>query len=139
LKLDLAAKEGIASVDPIQIQQVLVNLVQNALQAMRRSPPDGRRLEIRTSRSVDAVRIDVADSGPGFAAADAEQIFKRFHTTKEEGLGIGLAICRSIVQRHDGTIWAESKAGFGAQVSFTLLLARTHESARDLETNCVCG
>jgi signal transduction histidine kinase len=118
---------------------VLVNLVQNALQAMQRCPADARRLEIRTSRTLDAVRVDVVDSGAGFTEANAELIFERFHTTKDEGLGIGLAICRSIVSRYEGTIWAESKPGLGAQVSFTLPLAYPHESARPYETDCVCG
>jgi two-component system, LuxR family, sensor kinase FixL len=139
LTLDLAPENGVVSVDPIQIQQVLVNLVQNALQAMRCCPPHARRLGIRTARDLDVVRVDVFDTGPGFAAADSELIFERFHTTKDDGLGIGLTICRSIIDRHDGTVWAESKPGRGAQVSFTLPLARAHESARPLETDCVCS
>ena len=85
------------------------------------------------------MRVDLIDSGPGFAAADAEAIFEPFHTTKDDGLGIGLAICRSIVENHDGTIWAESTPGNGAQVSFTLPLARPHDAARPIESNCVCG
>lgn len=139
LTLHLAADEGVVSVDPIQIQQVLVNLVQNALQAMQCRPIHSRRLEIRTSRCLDSVRVDLADSGPGFTAASAQAIFEPFQTTKADGLGIGLAICRSIVDRHEGTIWAESRPGIGAQVSFTLPLVRRHDPARPLESNCVCG
>lgn len=139
LVLDLKANVGIVAVDPIQIQQVLVNLVQNALQAMQSSTTKLRRLELRTSENSDSVRVDVADSGPGFTAAAADTIFEPFHTTKADGLGIGLSICRTIVDRHEGTIWAESKPGSGAQVSFTLPLARRHDASRSYETNCVCS
>jgi C4-dicarboxylate-specific signal transduction histidine kinase len=137
--LNLSAEQGTVSVDPIQIQQVLVNLVQNALQALQSCSPNVRRLEIRTLRSSDKVRVDLCDSGPGFTPVAEEAIFEPFHTTKAEGLGIGLAICRSIIDRYDGAIWAESKPGLGTQVSFTLPLAHPHESARPLESNCVCG
>jgi two-component system sensor kinase FixL len=139
LTLDLSADDGIISVDPIQIQQVLVNLVQNALQAMQNCRANDRRLSIRTSRGFDTVRVDLFDSGSGFDAADAEAIFEPFRTTKEEGLGIGLAICRSIIGNHDGTIWAESRSGMGARVSFTLPLIQPHDSFRPTESNCFCG
>jgi two-component system sensor kinase FixL len=139
LTLDLSADGVVVSVDSIQIQQVLVNLVQNALQAMQNCQANDRRLSIRTSRGFDTVRVDLLDSGPGFNAADAEAIFEPFHTTKEEGLGIGLAICRSIVGNHDGMIWAESSSGKGAQVSFTLPLTQPHDSLRPTESDCICG
>ena len=139
LTLALDADTAIVSVDPIQIQQVLVNLVQNALQAMTSVTDGDRRLRICTTNHADTVQIDLADSGPGFANADALAIFDPFHTTKEDGLGIGLSICRSIVEQHDGTIWASSTPGNGAQVSFTLPLARPHDAPRSLKTDCVCG
>jgi two-component system sensor kinase FixL len=139
LAIELDAHEGIVAVDPIQIQQVLVNLIQNSLQAMQSYPATDRRLEIRTSRGSDAVRVDLADSGPGFTANDVQWIFEPFHTTKADGLGIGLSICRTIIDRHDGTIWAESKPGHGARVSFTLPVAPHHASPRSVETNCVCS
>ena len=100
----------LSAADPIQIQQVLVNLLQNALQAMRICPADERRLEIRTFISGDLVQVDVLDSGPGFVTTDSESVFAPFHTTKPDGLGIGLAICRSVVENHHGTIWAGSMA-----------------------------
>jgi two-component system, LuxR family, sensor kinase FixL len=139
LTLDLSADDGVVSVDPIQIQQVLVNLVQNALQAMYDQMANDRRLHIRTSGMFDTVRVDLVDSGPGFTSADAEAIFEPFHTTKKDGLGIGLAICRSIVERHDGTIWAESSFGNGAQVSFILPRTEPHDSPRPIEADSVCG
>jgi two-component system, LuxR family, sensor kinase FixL len=139
LVLDLAAGDSIVAVDSIQIQQVLVNLLQNALQAMQSCPSDERRLTLRTSHSLETARVDIIDSGHGFAAADAEAIFEPFHTTKNEGLGIGLAICRSIIGSHTGTIWAESNFANGAQVSFTLPLSQLHEARRTIKSNCLCG
>lgn len=139
LTLDLSADDGIVSVDPIQIQQVLVNLVQNALQAMHGCSTTDRCLLIRTSRMFDTVRVDLVDSGPGFTSADADVIFEPFHTTKKDGLGIGLAICRSIVERHDGTVWAESTFGNGAQVSFILPCTEPHDSSRPIEADSLCG
>ena len=139
LTLDLSADDGVVSVDSIQIQQVLVNLIQNAMQAMQSCSAGKRCLQIRTSRTLDAVRVDILDSGQGITAEDADRIFDPFHTSKEDGLGVGLAICRSIVENYDGTIWAESKSGFGAQLSFTLPLARPHADCPTIESDCVCG
>ena len=115
-----------SSADAIQIQQVLVNLVQNALQAMASAPPQRRRLAIRMSTANDGVQVDVIDSGPGLAEADPEALFAPFHTTKADGLGIGLSICRSIIEQHQGTIWAKSLPLEGAQFSFVLPLAVEH-------------
>jgi len=126
LAIDLAAEEGVVTADPVQIQQVLVNLVQNSLQAMASGPPQRRRLAIRTSTANHGVQVDVMDSGPGLADADPEVLFAPFHTTKTEGLGIGLSICRSIIEQHQGTIWAKSLPLEGAQFSFVLPLAAEH-------------
>jgi C4-dicarboxylate-specific signal transduction histidine kinase len=139
LTLELSPEAGVVSVDPIQIQQVLVNLLQNALQAMDSCTADDRRLSIHTSANFDTVQVDVVDSGHGFAVSEAEAIFDPFQTTKEDGLGIGLAICRSIIGNYDGTIWAESKSGNGVQVSFTLPLTRPHDVCRAIESDCLCG
>jgi len=139
LTLELAAEGGIVAVDPIQIQQVLVNLLQNALHSMDGCAAGDRRLSIRTSCNFDTVQIDLLDSGHGFAASDAETIFDPFYTTKGDGLGIGLAICRAIIGNYDGTIWAESKAGNGARISFTLPITRPHNVCRAIESDCVCG
>jgi two-component system sensor kinase FixL len=109
--------------DAIQIQQVLVNLIQNALQAMANAPPQRRRLLIRLTSANGGVQVDVVDSGPGIANVDPESLFTPFHTTKDEGLGIGLSICRSIIEQHRGTIWAKSLPEVGAQFSFVLPLA----------------
>ena len=124
--LDLPADEVVVIADPIQIQQVLVNLVQNGLQAMTSSPPEHRRLSIHLCTRSDNVQVDVIDSGSGLADADLETLFAPFHTTKADGLGIGLSICRSIIEQHQGTIFAKSLPLEGAQFSFVLPLASEH-------------
>jgi C4-dicarboxylate-specific signal transduction histidine kinase len=138
VRLQLSAGADQVRADPIQIQQVLVNLVQNSVQAMRALDGQPRELILQTSTDGPSVRVDVLDSGPGFASADPDAAFAAFHTTKPDGLGIGLAICRSIVEQHRGAIWAESRPGVGALVSFTLPLAATHAEYDRNHSDCVC-
>jgi PAS domain S-box-containing protein len=117
LAKDLPLIEG----DPVQIQQVLVNLVSNALDAMRHTPPDQRKVEISTAGNADnEVRLTVRDHGTGIRTEVYERLFDRFFTTKEQGLGMGLAIVRSIVESHGGDIQAENVADGGARFYFTL-------------------
>jgi signal transduction histidine kinase len=117
LAKDLPLIEG----DPVQIQQVLVNLVSNALDAMRQTPPDRRKVEVSTAGNGDnEVRLSVRDHGTGIRTEVHERLFDRFFTTKEQGLGMGLAIVRSIVESHGGEIQAENVAGGGARFYFTL-------------------
>ena len=117
LAKDLPLIEG----DPIQIQQVLVNLVSNALDAMRQTPPDRRKVEISTAgNGENEVRLSVRDHGTGIRSEVREQLFDHFFTTKEQGLGMGLAIVRSIVESHGGEIHAENAADGGARFYFTL-------------------
>ena len=117
LAKDLPLIEG----DPVQIQQVLVNLVSNALDAMRHTPPDQRKVEISTAGNADnEVRLTVRDHGTGIRTEVYERLFDRFFTTKEQGLGMGLAIVRSIVESHGGDIQAENVPGGGARFYFTL-------------------
>ncbi len=138
LTVVLGDERAVVEVDPIQIQQVLVNLIQNGLQAMCEIPIDRRRLEVRSTALVDTIRIEVTDSGPGFATSDVESLFAPFHTTKRDGLGIGLAISRSIVEQHGGTIWAEMPAGGGAHVVFVLPLVESYARLRCEPVECVC-
>ncbi len=108
---DLPLIEG----DPTQIQQVLINLVSNALDAMRETPPSRRKVEIKTAGDgVGKVSLSVRDHGTGIHSEAREQLFEHFFTTKEHGLGMGLAIVRSIVEAHGGKIDAENVAGGGA-------------------------
>jgi PAS domain S-box-containing protein len=117
LAKDLPLIEG----DPVQIQQVLVNLLSNALDAMRQTPPDQRKVEISTAgNGENELRLSVRDHGTGIRYEVHERLFDQFFTTKEEGLGMGLAIVRSIVESHGGDIQAENVADGGARFYFTL-------------------
>ena len=111
--------------DPVQIQQVLVNLVSNAFDAMRQTPVSQRKVEISTAKSGEgSVRLSVRDHGTGIHADAHERLFDQFFTTKEHGLGMGLAIVRSIVESHGGKIDAENVADGGARFYFTLSMAK---------------
>jgi C4-dicarboxylate-specific signal transduction histidine kinase len=138
ITLNLSDSDEVVSADPTQIQQVLVNLVQNSLQAMHSANCRCREVNIRTSTVDGFALIEVLDSGPGFLSDDPEVVFAHFHTTKPDGLGIGLSICRSIVENHRGTIWTESRPGSGALVSFTLPLAAKHAHRSRSQPDCVC-
>ncbi|MBK8274044.1 MAG: PAS domain S-box protein [Sphingomonadales bacterium] len=110
----------------VQVQQVLVNLIRNAAEAMESS--DRRRLSIRTQRlSKELVQVSVTDSGQGFAPESLDRLFEPFFSTKGEGMGLGLSICRTIVESLGGSIWAEQAAG-GMTFNFTLLSADTEDS-----------
>lgn len=110
-----------ARADAIQIQQVVVNLLRNAVESMIETPGDERRLTIEASLLGQGfVEVTVADTGPGLSAADCERIFAAFFTTKATGMGMGLAISRSIVEDHGGRLWAERGARGGAVFRFTL-------------------
>jgi PAS domain S-box-containing protein len=108
-------------VDRIMIEQVLLNLVKNAIEAMQAMPSERRRLTIR-ARIVDErmLEIAVADRGHGLAEEDIEKIFAPFYTTKPEGMGIGLAICRSIIEFHQGRLWVEPRREGGTVFRFTV-------------------
>jgi signal transduction histidine kinase len=111
--------------DEIQIQQVVMNLAHNAMEAMTAVPARERvlRLEAEAS-SDDRILIRVADRGPGIPEAETEQVFEPFHTTKESGLGIGLSICRNIVEAHGGSLRHAPRAGGGTVFYFTLPVAK---------------
>jgi PAS domain S-box-containing protein len=105
-------------IDRIQIQQVLTNLMRNGMEAMDAIEGE-RTLRIRAQRVDDLVRVDVADGGLGVELPD--RVFEPFFTTKgDKGMGMGLAICRSIVESHGGRLWVEQASPHGAQFSFTL-------------------
>jgi two-component system sensor kinase FixL len=107
--------------DPIQLQQVLINLVINAFDAMRSTPLGRRKVVIATERNADgAIRMSVRDYGVGISEEARERLFDHFFTTKAKGLGMGLGIVRSIVESHGGTVATENVDGEGARFCFTL-------------------
>jgi two-component system, LuxR family, sensor kinase FixL len=105
-------------IDRVQIQQVLVNLMRNAIEAMEGSARND--LVLRAALDGIAVRISVVDSGPGLPAEVAARLFQPFITTKSTGMGVGLSICRTIIQAHDGQIWAEPNPEGGTIFNFTI-------------------
>jgi PAS domain S-box-containing protein len=107
--------------DRIHLQQVLLNLILNAMEAMANQPPERRRLTVRTSGTNNGtVELSVADSGPGIPADNLPRLFEPFFTTKESGIGMGLSISRKIVEAHHGRIWAENRPAGGAVFHVTL-------------------
>jgi C4-dicarboxylate-specific signal transduction histidine kinase len=104
--------------DRVQLQQVLLNLTINAIEAMRDISEEERELLISSRNEPDGVSVEVRDSGPGFAPADLDRVFEAFYSTKPGGLGLGLSICRSIIEAHNGRLWASPNVPRGAIFSF---------------------
>jgi two-component system, LuxR family, sensor kinase FixL len=111
----------LAMTDRVQLQQVLLNLIVNACDAMASNPPQERKLTLTTSVEKNEMRIGVLDCGVGLPA-DTESLFQPFHSTKEGGLGMGLSICRTLVSAHGGRLWAERRTGRGAAFYVALRL-----------------
>ena len=121
LVLRLAPDLPVAIGDPVQIQQVLLNLIRNAAEAMAHIEPAARVVEVSTSMTAPSqITVSVADSGPSVDDAALGRLFRPFSTTKPDGLGVGLAISRSIVEAHGGRVWAERRSPNGLRVHFTL-------------------
>jgi PAS domain S-box-containing protein len=111
--------------DRTQLQQVILNLILNATEAMSGIHEGTRELRINTEReAAGGVLVTVRDSGPGLDPADTERVFTAFYTTKPKGMGMGLAICRSMVEAHGGRMWASANEPRGAVFQFTLPLER---------------
>jgi PAS domain S-box-containing protein len=107
--------------DPIAIQQVLINLIKNAFDAMGKMPLENREVKISTQpNGEDTIEVSVRDAGPGISNEAEERLFEQFFTTKDEGIGMGLAIVRSVIESHGGKIKAENAQGGGARFHFTL-------------------
>jgi len=103
----------------VQLQQVILNLIVNAADAMRAVEP--RMLKVQTSgRVAGTVRVSIEDSGPGISEPDRTRIFDPLFTTKAGGMGMGLSICRSIIENHGGKIWVSAAADRGALFQFEL-------------------
>jgi len=120
LETELARKLPAVIGDDVQIQQVLMNLILNAMRAMNDTPDHARRIVVRTVPTDGEVLISVADTGPGISTDALPRLFEPFYTMQQDGLGVGLAICSRIVERHGGRIWAEANSDAGATFNFTL-------------------
>ena len=120
VRMELTEPIPPVAVDRIQIEQVLVNLVRNALDAMRDLPPEARVLTIRTSAGRDHIEVAVDDRGIGVPAEELDRVFDRFYTTKADGMGMGLAISRSIVDSHGGRMSVAPNPGGGTTFQFDL-------------------
>jgi C4-dicarboxylate-specific signal transduction histidine kinase len=114
--------EGLPDIegDRVQLQQVVLNLILNATEAMGQTSDGTRDLFISSTPDGDGVQVTVRDSGPGFAPGSLEHVFDPFYTTKSTGLGMGLSICRSIINAHGGRLWAEANQPQGAIFRFAV-------------------
>jgi predicted ATPase/signal transduction histidine kinase len=121
MRMDLATALPLILADRVQLQQVILNLVLNGIEAMQSITDRARELVIRSEQhDAQHVRVTVTDCGVGFSAEHAERLFNSFFTTKSSGMGMGLSICRSIIDAHGGCIWATSNLPHGAIIQFTL-------------------
>jgi C4-dicarboxylate-specific signal transduction histidine kinase len=121
LRTDFASNLPRVPGDPVQLQQVLINLILNAIEAMRTSTDRTRELRIRSARNADRILVQVQDSGPGIKPELAGGIFEPFFTTKADGIGMGLSIARSIIESHGGQL-SLVPVSQGALLQFTLPL-----------------
>jgi len=126
---DLAASLPAAKADRHALQEVLINLIANALDAMKQIPESDRLLTIRTAWNTGEIEVDVADCGLGIDKQHIDQIFDPFFTTKSEGTGLGLSLSQAIIRRHHGRIWANNNRSGGATFRFTLPVDYSNASA----------
>ena len=121
LRVELANDLPAVTGDRVQLQQVVLNLIRNASDAMRRVDDRPRQLLIRTKQDAGGgVRLSVQDTGEGFEPENINQLFNAFYTTKSDGMGIGLSVSRSIIEKHNGSLWATANDGPGATFFFSI-------------------
>jgi len=133
VRLELDPDPVFVSGDAVQLQQVVLNLLLNAMEAMAECAEDGRTITVRTENTeADTVHVSLQDAGPGLREGTQQQVFEPFYTTKPSGVGMGLAISKSIIEAHGGRIWATDNATAGATFHFLLPLAsrRSTQSGR---------
>jgi signal transduction histidine kinase len=117
--------------NPVQLQQVILNLIVNAAEAMR--AVQGRALRIQSNRTAaGTIRVSIADTGPGISEPERARIFDPMFTTKASGMGMGLSICRSIIENHGGKIWVEPAAVRGTVFQFELPVVERSSSQERL-------
>ena len=125
LKTELATSLPSVDGDRVQLQQVILNLIMNAAEAMSDLGEETRKLLIRTQKDAAGdLLVAVRDSGPGLDPTSTHRVFEAFYSTKSAGLGMGLAICRSIIEAHGGRLWASANEPRGTVFQFTLLPKR---------------
>jgi signal transduction histidine kinase len=121
LRTQLADDLPIIQADRVQLQQVILNLIMNAVEAMRQVSEGSRELLIGTGKdATGGVLVAVRDSGPGLNLESVDRVFDAFYTTKASGMGLGLSICRSIIEAHEGRLWATANLPRGAVFQFTV-------------------
>lgn len=126
--------------DQVQLQQVILNLITNAVEAMGGVCEGTRELHISTEQTTSGdILVAVQDSGPGLDAQSSDRLFDAFYSTKPRGLGIGLSICRAIIEAHEGRLWASSSEPHGATFQFTLPQLRSDRMPRPLQRRGDCG
>lgn len=113
--------------DRVQIEQVLLNLIRNAMDAMAELPASDRRIVIKTARDGGFIRVSVADNGSGLSPDHLAHVFTPFFTTKSNGMGLGLSISKSIIEAHSGTLTVQSQRGVGTKFTFTLPTSKSEE------------
>jgi PAS domain S-box-containing protein len=120
LRMELAPALPLILGDRVQLQQVMINLVMNGIEAMQPVTDRPRELAIRSQHETQQVLVSVTDCGVGISAENADRLFNAFFTTKSGGMGMGLSICRSIMEAHGGRLWARASMPHGATFQFTL-------------------
>ncbi|OCK59775.1 ATPase [Bradyrhizobium sp. LMTR 3] len=137
LQTDLAPGLPMVKGDRTQLQQVILNLILNAIEAMEGVDERAGALRINSEReAAGGVLVTISDSGPGLNPADVERVFEAFYTTKPKGMGMGLAICRSMVEAHGGRMWASANEPRGAVFQFSLPLEQDESvQARQIRSN----
>lgn len=120
ISFHFAPEAALVLADRIQIQQVLLNLIRNAIEAMQDAPMRELLIMTETTPGEEMITISISDSGTGIAPEILSDLFQPFVTTKKNGMGVGLSICRTIVESHGGKIWAKSQPGGGTRFAFTL-------------------
>ena len=126
LKLELAAELPVALADGVMLEQVILNIARNGIESMQQTPPHERELTMRSRLNQrGAIEIEIADTGCGIPESMNGNSFEPFFTTKPDGLGMGLNICRSIMELHHGQLWATRNSGRGSTFHLTLPVTQT--------------
>jgi signal transduction histidine kinase len=121
LRIEAPGPTPLIKADPVQIEQVLLNLVRNSIEAIVCGAKDDRKLTIRSVKINNGfIKVSIGDTGQGVSAEHATRLFEPFFTSKSTGLGIGLSISQNIIEAHGGRLWLESNSEAGALFSFTL-------------------